>query len=367
MALSSFADHSRCVLVEVIEGSCLKELPKLSEAEFDLVLTSPPYCNRYDYTRTYALELAFCGSSEEDIRRLRQTLLSATVENKSKRAELSALYAQLGAAHRYSAIEETYEQQAALQEVLGLLIAARERDELSNPDVPNLVANYFLEMAQVVFELARVLKSGGHVVMVNDNVRYHGEEVPVDLILSDFAESASDLETTREAYRAGFIALALEKNHRATPFVARARALKEAASRAKSATELLDMEDIHSVLLTATGVSDKAASHLEDADKREAILGLIKNFLERLPVIRSGHTRSSSRTRPIRPTTARLLLWFTGFVHYDVWFGVKSTDRFLNDGGALQLWLRFGASCLYVSRGAPESVQRPLSLKPQKS
>jgi len=26
--------------------------------------------------------------------------------------------------------------------------------------------------------------------MVNDNVRYHGEEVPVDLILSDFAESA---------------------------------------------------------------------------------------------------------------------------------------------------------------------------------
>jgi hypothetical protein len=61
---------------------------------------------------------------------------------------------------------------------------------LSNPNVPGLVANYFLEMAQVVFELARVLKPGGHLVMVNDNVRYHGEEVPVDLILSDFAESA---------------------------------------------------------------------------------------------------------------------------------------------------------------------------------
>jgi len=26
--------------------------------------------------------------------------------------------------------------------------------------------------------------------MINDNVRYHGEEVPVDLILSDFASSA---------------------------------------------------------------------------------------------------------------------------------------------------------------------------------
>ena len=70
---------------KVIEGSCLTELPKLPANEFDLVLTSPPYCNRYDYTRTYALELAFCGSNEDDIRRLRQTL-PATVENKSKRA-----------------------------------------------------------------------------------------------------------------------------------------------------------------------------------------------------------------------------------------------------------------------------------------
>ncbi len=176
--------------VEVIEGSCLIELPKLPESNYDVVLTSPPYCNRYDYTRTYALELAFCGSSENGIRSLRQTLLSATVENKSKRAELRTLYAQLGAGSRYSAIEECYEQQAALKEVLGLLIAARERDELSNPNVPDLVANYFAEMAQVVFELARVLRPGGHAVMINDNVRYHGEEVPVDLILSEFAESA---------------------------------------------------------------------------------------------------------------------------------------------------------------------------------
>jgi hypothetical protein len=93
-------------------------------------------------------------------------------------------------------------------------------------------------------------------------------------------KSASDLETTREAYRAGFIALALERNHRATPFVERARALKAAASRAKTASELLGMQDIQSALLTAAGVSDKAASHLGMSDKKEAIAGLIKNFLE---------------------------------------------------------------------------------------
>ncbi len=139
----------------VVQGSCLWELPKLPEAEFDLVLTSPPYCNRYDYTRTYALELAFCGNGEADIRQLRQTLLSATVENKSKRAQLKGYYATLGAQSRYSSIEAAFDGQEALREVLILLKQARDRNELSNNNVPDLVENYFFEMAQVVFELRR--------------------------------------------------------------------------------------------------------------------------------------------------------------------------------------------------------------------
>jgi hypothetical protein len=61
---------------------------------------------------------------------------------------------------------------------------------LNNSNIPRMVANYFLEMALVIFEMSRVLRVGGKIVMVNDNVRYSGEEVPVDLILSDFAEAA---------------------------------------------------------------------------------------------------------------------------------------------------------------------------------
>lgn len=93
-------------------------------------------------------------------------------------------------------------------------------------------------------------------------------------------KSAQDLETTYEAVRAGFVALALEKNRRATPFVAQARALKVAAARAKTPADLVNIADIRSALLTAAGVSDKAANHLQDSDKTEAISGLIKNFLE---------------------------------------------------------------------------------------
>jgi hypothetical protein len=42
-----------------------------------------------------------------------------------------------------------------------------------------MVENYFFEMSFVIHELARVLAPGGHVVMVNDNVQYVGEEAPV--------------------------------------------------------------------------------------------------------------------------------------------------------------------------------------------
>ncbi len=47
-------------------------------------MTSPPYCNRYDYTRTYVLELALLGIDEQGLLRLRQEMLSCTVENRTK-------------------------------------------------------------------------------------------------------------------------------------------------------------------------------------------------------------------------------------------------------------------------------------------
>ena len=37
-----------------VDGSSLTELRKLPDKSFDAVVTSPPYANRYDYTRTYA-------------------------------------------------------------------------------------------------------------------------------------------------------------------------------------------------------------------------------------------------------------------------------------------------------------------------
>ena len=93
-------------------------------------------------------------------------------------------------------------------------------------------------------------------------------------------QSADDLVTTYEATRAGFVALALEKNRRATPYVAQARALQAAASQAANPADLLNVKGIEMGLLTAAGLSDKSLAHLMPIDKIEAINGLIRNFLE---------------------------------------------------------------------------------------
>jgi type II restriction enzyme len=93
-------------------------------------------------------------------------------------------------------------------------------------------------------------------------------------------DSYESLITPYGEIRAGFISLALEKNRKATPFVEEAKALKAIAGKAKNPKDLLNFDEIEISLLTASGISDKAKNHLRDEDKREAIIGLIENFLE---------------------------------------------------------------------------------------
>lgn len=166
--------------VRLLSGSCLDILPTLPPAAYDAVLTSPPYCNRYDYTRTYALELALLGIGAEELVALRQQMLSCTVENRAK--DLTAMNPHWADAVRAA------ENQPLLQEILAYLELEKARGALNNAGIPRMVRGYFYEMACVIAECARTLKLGGPLLMVNDNVRYGGASVSVDLILSDMAE-----------------------------------------------------------------------------------------------------------------------------------------------------------------------------------
>jgi hypothetical protein len=92
--------------------------------------------------------------------------------------------------------------------------------------------------------------------------------------------SAEDLVTTYEATRAGFVALVLERNRRATPIIAQARALQAAATAARVPQDLLHIRGVESALLAAAGLSDKSLPHLAPTDKAAALSELIEQFLE---------------------------------------------------------------------------------------
>lgn len=166
--------------VRLIPGSCLELLPTLPNDEYHAIFTSPPYCNRYDYTRTYALELALLGVDEARLSKLRQEMLSCTVENRTK--DLLSLN------REWSKPIGIADELELLQQILIYLESLRLRGALNNPGIPRMVRGYFYEMACVLAECRRVLKPGGFIIMVNDNVRYAGASVSVDLILSEMAE-----------------------------------------------------------------------------------------------------------------------------------------------------------------------------------
>ena len=173
---------------QLLEGNSLYVLPQLDSEQFDAVITSPPYANRYDYTRTYALELAFL-EVEQDIFNLRQNLLSCTVENKPKFEKLRALYEQQGRLPDYNRVIGLIESDPVLCEISKALKQRNARGEINNKGVLRMIDLYFSELAFIYAELFRVCRSGAQVAFVNDNVRYAGEVIPVDLISTSLAES----------------------------------------------------------------------------------------------------------------------------------------------------------------------------------
>lgn len=100
------------------------------------------------------------------------------------------------------------------------------------------------------------------------------------LIANSLIKSADDLVTSREETRAGFIAMALEKNYIAVPYIEEAKALKALASQVKKPKDLLNVKDLRVGLLTASGLSDKSLNYLTEDDRTLVIKGVIEKFLE---------------------------------------------------------------------------------------
>ena len=133
----------------------------------DVMITSPPYLNRYDYSRIYSLELCL-GFVEtfEQLKAVRHSLLRSHIE--SRPAPTDAVH------------------HPALAEVLQNL----QGQKLNNPRIPIMIKGYFEDMNLVLQQLARICRPNAKVALVVANARFHGELIPVDLILSELAGDA---------------------------------------------------------------------------------------------------------------------------------------------------------------------------------
>ncbi len=154
-------------LPKVILGDTLN----LREIPFDrpptAIITSPPYANRYDYTRSYCLELCFqFVRNFEELKAIRLGILRSHIESRVSQQEKPS--------------------HPAVQEVVDTLKLKR----LNNPKIPDMITGYFIDMEKVIYEWSHTLAHDAQVAMVVDNVRFEGELIPVDLILSEVAEEA---------------------------------------------------------------------------------------------------------------------------------------------------------------------------------
>lgn len=98
--------------------------------------------------------------------------------------------------------------------------------------------------------------------------------------MNRYINSLEDLITTHEETRAGFLAIALEKNMVGDPYVKQALAFKAMVSHTKGPEDFLTMPSIRPFLLTAAGLSEKSLQHLNNEDHTLVIKELIDKFLK---------------------------------------------------------------------------------------
>jgi len=159
--------------LRLLTGDSRKRLRDLQTNAFDLLITSPPYLNSFDYSDVYRPELfvgGFVGSNEE-LRRIRLLTIRSHVQVKWKSSSLIT--------------------SPLLTPVLDQLNDVK----LWSSQLPAMVRSYFVDMATMLKNSSRLIRPGGQGWIVVATSAYGGVEIPVDLILADVAsKNGWDLE-----------------------------------------------------------------------------------------------------------------------------------------------------------------------------
>lgn len=154
----------------------------LAADSIDLVITSPPYANNYDYADATRLEMTFWGDIESwgDLHEsVRKYLICSSTQHASK--EKFTLDEILSSKYLKCIKQE-------IASVCNELAIIRETKG-GKKHYHTMIAAYFNDMAKIFYDLRRVVKNKGKMYFVIGDSAPYGVYVPVDKWLGDIAIS----------------------------------------------------------------------------------------------------------------------------------------------------------------------------------
>ena len=168
-----------------------KSLVSVPDGWADLIVTSPPYANNFDYADATRLEMSFLGeiSSWGDLRPLRQKLMKSCSQ-------------QMGGWEPDEALESPL-LDPIRDELLGVCgeLGAVRKLRAGNKAYHSMVLGYFFDSAQIWQTLRRASAPGVKVCYVVGDSAPYGVHVPVERWLGDLAVSAGFTSWTFEKVR----------------------------------------------------------------------------------------------------------------------------------------------------------------------
>ena len=172
-AMSDFADSPRGRLIE----ADARTLDGVEDGWADLVLTSPPYANNFDYADATRLEQTFLGEIEGwgDLRGLRKTLMKSATQHMGGWDPAEALDSPLLDPIR--------------AEIVGVFdeLNAIRKTKAGNKPYHLMVLGYFFDSAKIWQAIRRASAPGARVCYVVGDSAPYGIHVPVEKWLGELA------------------------------------------------------------------------------------------------------------------------------------------------------------------------------------
>ena len=160
-----------------------RSCPEVKDNSIDLVITSPPYANNYDYADATRFEMSFWGEvgSWGDLHdAVRQYLMRSSSQHASKeKLVLEEILNQ-------NILSPIYDELVEVCQKLGV-------ERLSHGGKKHyhtMIAAYFFDMARVWHELRRICRSGAKICFVIGDSAPYGVYTPVDKWLGQLAVAA---------------------------------------------------------------------------------------------------------------------------------------------------------------------------------